>query len=139
VSAVVPPIEAAKCSCYFLPFLNLYARRNISFKFLFCIIKWLLSQELAVDPSFEFEKRRNIPVKYDRELWTQTITAMQVILMLESGHIIVKKRSCFFMIVHDEKGLHEFTPIYFDFLMAFQAICCPKLAWFAQKFIFLVI
>jgi hypothetical protein len=31
-----------------------------------------------VDPSFEFEKRRNIPVKYDRELWSQTITAMQV-------------------------------------------------------------
>merc|ERR1711936_91939 len=34
-------------------------------------------KELAVDPSFEFEKRRNIPVKYDRELWTNTITAMQ--------------------------------------------------------------
>ncbi len=31
-----------------------------------------------MDPSFEFEKRRNIPVKYDRELWSQTITAMQV-------------------------------------------------------------
>jgi len=27
---------------------------------------------LAVDPSFEFEKRRNVPVKYDRELWTTT-------------------------------------------------------------------
>jgi len=34
-------------------------------------------KELAVDPSFEFEKRRNIPVKYNRELWSQTITAMQ--------------------------------------------------------------
>jgi len=34
-------------------------------------------KELAVDPSFEFEKRRNIPVKYDRELWTKTIGAMQ--------------------------------------------------------------
>merc|ERR1711971_1530524 len=29
------------------------------------------------DPSFEFEKRRNIPVKYDRELWANTVTAMQ--------------------------------------------------------------
>lgn len=48
--------------------------------------KWLLSQELAVDPSFEFEKRRNIPVKYDRELWTQTITAMQVILGRVGSH-----------------------------------------------------
>ena len=29
-------------------------------------------KELAVDPSFEFEKRRNAPVKYNRELWQQT-------------------------------------------------------------------
>ena len=35
-------------------------------------------KELAVDPSFEFEKRRNVPVKYDRELWQTTINAMQV-------------------------------------------------------------
>merc|ERR1711981_1260429 len=28
-------------------------------------------------PSFEFEKRRNVPVKYDRELWANTATAMQ--------------------------------------------------------------
>ena len=31
-----------------------------------------VGKELAVDPSFEFEKRRNIPVKYNRELWSQT-------------------------------------------------------------------
>ena len=29
-------------------------------------------KELAIDPSYEFEKRRNIPVKYDRELWQKT-------------------------------------------------------------------
>lgn len=34
-------------------------------------------KELAIDPSYEFEKRRNIPVKYDRELWQKTITAMK--------------------------------------------------------------
>jgi len=34
-------------------------------------------KELAVDPSFEFEKRRNVPVKYDRELWTKTVDAMK--------------------------------------------------------------
>merc|ERR1712235_78649 len=34
-------------------------------------------KELAVDPSFEFEKRRNVPVKYNRELWTQTVEAMK--------------------------------------------------------------
>merc|ERR1711978_349032 len=36
-------------------------------------------KELAVDPSFEFEKRRNVPVKYDRELWQKTVGAMQKI------------------------------------------------------------
>lgn len=34
-------------------------------------------KELTVDNSFEFEKRRNIPVKYNRELWSQTVTAMK--------------------------------------------------------------
>jgi large subunit ribosomal protein L24e len=34
-------------------------------------------KELAVDPSFEFEKRRNVPVKYNRELWKQTVEAMK--------------------------------------------------------------
>merc|ERR1712088_287386 len=36
-------------------------------------------KELAVDPSFEFEKRRNAPVKYSRELWQQTIEAMKTV------------------------------------------------------------
>ncbi|CAH4020823.1 probable ribosome biogenesis protein RLP24 [Pieris brassicae] len=34
-------------------------------------------KELAIDPSFEFEKRRHAPVKYNRELWTKTIEAMK--------------------------------------------------------------
>ncbi|CAC5400808.1 probable ribosome biogenesis protein RLP24 [Mytilus californianus] len=34
-------------------------------------------KELTVDPSFEFEKRRNVPVKYDRELWQTSIKAMK--------------------------------------------------------------
>jgi len=34
-------------------------------------------KELAVDPSFEFEKRRHIPVKYDRETWAKTVEAMK--------------------------------------------------------------
>ncbi|XP_011310816.1 probable ribosome biogenesis protein RLP24 [Fopius arisanus] len=36
-----------------------------------------VGKELAVDPSFEFEKRRNSPVKYSRELWSKTIEAMK--------------------------------------------------------------
>ncbi|XP_038606210.1 probable ribosome biogenesis protein RLP24 [Tachyglossus aculeatus] len=34
-------------------------------------------KELTVDNSFEFEKRRNEPVKYERELWNKTVDAMK--------------------------------------------------------------
>ncbi|OBS73604.1 hypothetical protein A6R68_15858, partial [Neotoma lepida] len=34
-------------------------------------------KELTVDNSFEFEKHRNEPVKYQRELWSKTIDAMK--------------------------------------------------------------
>jgi large subunit ribosomal protein L24e len=34
-------------------------------------------KELAVDSAFEFEKRRNRPVKYDRDAMGKTIAAMQ--------------------------------------------------------------
>ena len=34
---------------------------------------------MTIDPSFEFEKRRNAPVKYDRELWTKTVDAIKKI------------------------------------------------------------
>ncbi|KYQ48422.1 putative ribosome biogenesis protein RLP24 [Trachymyrmex zeteki] len=46
-------------------------------------VKWTkayrktVGKELAVDPSFEFEKRRNVPVKYNRELWSKTLEAMK--------------------------------------------------------------
>eukprot|EP00510_Aplanochytrium_minuta_P000093 CAMPEP_0184016068 /NCGR_PEP_ID=MMETSP0954-20121128/6709_1 /TAXON_ID=627963 /ORGANISM="Aplanochytrium sp, Strain PBS07" /LENGTH=117 /DNA_ID=CAMNT_0026297019 /DNA_START=362 /DNA_END=715 /DNA_ORIENTATION=+ len=34
-------------------------------------------KEMAVDPTFDFEKRRNRPVKYDRDLMAQTLRAMK--------------------------------------------------------------
>lgn len=34
-------------------------------------------KELAVDPSFEFEKKRHVPVKYNRALWQNTLKAMK--------------------------------------------------------------
>lgn len=37
----------------------------------------MTGKELTVDPCFEFEKRRNVPVKYDRELWTKTIETIK--------------------------------------------------------------
>lgn len=38
-----------------------------------------MGKELTVDPSFEFEKRRNVPVKYSRELWNKTLEAIEKI------------------------------------------------------------
>jgi large subunit ribosomal protein L24e len=37
----------------------------------------MAGKELTIDPSFEFEKRRNVPVKYDRELWSKTVEAIK--------------------------------------------------------------
>lgn len=34
-------------------------------------------KDMVIDKTFEFEKRRNIPVRYDRDLWANTITAMK--------------------------------------------------------------
>ncbi|CAH1112066.1 unnamed protein product [Psylliodes chrysocephalus] len=48
-------------------------------------VKWTkayrktVGKELAIDPAFEFEKRRHIPVKYDRETWTKAIQAMKTV------------------------------------------------------------
>lgn len=48
-------------------------------------VKWTkayrktFGKELAIDPSFEFEKRRNIPIKYDRQTWNKAIEAMKKI------------------------------------------------------------
>ena len=35
-------------------------------------------KELTVDPVFEFEKQRNTPVQYNRELWQETGTYFKV-------------------------------------------------------------
>lgn len=34
-------------------------------------------KEMTIDATFEFEKRRNIPVRYDRELMVTTVKAMK--------------------------------------------------------------
>mmetsp|Transcript_16980 Transcript_16980/g.40895 ORF Transcript_16980/g.40895 Transcript_16980/m.40895 type:complete len:183 (+) Transcript_16980:60-608(+) len=36
-------------------------------------------KDLATDTSFEFEKRRNVPIRYNRDLWVKTIKAMGII------------------------------------------------------------
>ncbi|CAD1477554.1 unnamed protein product, partial [Heterotrigona itama] len=48
-------------------------------------VKWTkayrktVGKELVVDPSFEFEKRRNVPIKYNRKLWNNAIDAIKKI------------------------------------------------------------
>jgi len=41
-------------------------------------------KELTVDPSFEFEKKRNVPLKYDRELWSKTVGAIERIEVIKT-------------------------------------------------------
>jgi len=56
---------------------------------------------LALDPSFEFEKRRNEPVKYSREMWQKTIKAMRKVTEIK------KRREKHYMMKRLWKG-HEF-------------------------------
>merc|ERR1712108_95260 len=53
-------------------------------------------KELAVDPSFEFEKKRNIPTKHGRELWTQTVEAMKRVEEIKGkrqAHFLAKRQN----------------------------------------------
>ena len=47
-------------------------------------------KELTVDPSFEFEKQRNVPVQYNRELWQETVKAMKKV-----AEIKTRREGCF--------------------------------------------
>uniref|UniRef100_A0A3B3YUL7 Probable ribosome biogenesis protein RLP24 n=1 Tax=Poecilia mexicana TaxID=48701 RepID=A0A3B3YUL7_9TELE len=49
-------------------------------------------KELTVDNSLEFEKRRNIPVKYNRQLWDKSVEAMKKV-----EEIKVKRQARFIM------------------------------------------
>lgn len=62
--------------------------------------KWTLAyrkaagKELTIDPSFEFEKRRNVPVKYSRELWTKTVNAIEKVNEIKerrTGHYVMQR------------------------------------------------
>ncbi|XP_046737605.1 probable ribosome biogenesis protein RLP24 [Diprion similis] len=65
-------------------------------------VKWTkayrktVGKELSVDPAFEFEKRRNVPLKYDRELWTKSVDAMKKIELIrqkrQNAHIMQRLR-----------------------------------------------
>jgi large subunit ribosomal protein L24e len=41
-------------------------------------------KEMTIDPTLEFEKRRNIPIKYDRKLVATTIKTMKRVAEIKS-------------------------------------------------------
>ena len=45
------------------------------------------NKELTIDPSFAIEKRRNVPLKYSRNLWQQTQEAMKKILLIRKRRV----------------------------------------------------
>ncbi|XP_044745045.1 probable ribosome biogenesis protein RLP24 [Coccinella septempunctata] len=56
-----------------------------------------VGKELAVDPSFEFEKKRNIPLKYSREQMAKMLEAMKDIVSIkekrEALHVMQRLRA----------------------------------------------
>ena len=54
---------------------------------------------ISQDSTIEFEKRRNVPVRYDRELVKTTITAMKRIgeIKKRREHVFWKNRSVFLL------------------------------------------
>lgn len=60
---------------------------------------------MAVDSTFEFEKRRNVPVKYSRELWTKTMEAMKQVNEIRQqreAHFIHKRQAKAIMIEREK-------------------------------------
>ncbi|XP_016306262.1 probable ribosome biogenesis protein RLP24 [Sinocyclocheilus anshuiensis] len=57
-----------------------------------------VGKELTLDYSLEFEKRRNIPVKYNRELWSKTVEAMKKVESIKN------KRQARFILNRLKKG-----------------------------------
>ncbi|KAL5244086.1 hypothetical protein ACI65C_011496 [Semiaphis heraclei] len=57
-----------------------------------------VGKELAVDPSFEIEKRRNIPMKYDREFWQMSMEAIKKVTEIQ------KKRQTTYVMQRLRKG-----------------------------------
>ena len=51
-------------------------------------------KELTVDPTFDFERRRNTPLKYSREQWTKTVEAIKRVTEIKekrTGHYVMER------------------------------------------------
>uniref|UniRef100_A0A3Q0S316 Probable ribosome biogenesis protein RLP24 n=1 Tax=Amphilophus citrinellus TaxID=61819 RepID=A0A3Q0S316_AMPCI len=66
-------------------------------------------KELTVDNSLEFEKRRNIPVKYNRELWDKTVEAMKRVSEIKQkrqARFIMNSKCIYGAINEVKKNIH---------------------------------
>ncbi|KAG5188383.1 RL30, ribosomal protein 30 60S large ribosomal subunit [Tribonema minus] len=59
-------------------------------------------KEMTVDTTFDFEKRRNRPVKYDRELMGKTLLAMKKVTEVQA-----QREKRFFDVRHKDKAARE--------------------------------
>ena len=53
-----------------------------------------VGKELAVDPAFEFEKKRHCPVKYSRQVWLKSVEAMKQVEEIKQkrqAHFIMQR------------------------------------------------
>lgn len=66
-------------------------------------------KELAIDATFEFEKRRNVPVKYSRELWNKTLDAMSRVTKIRERREanFIQKRQVKALLFEREKDKRE--------------------------------
>nr|CAI5819242.1 unnamed protein product [Callosobruchus analis] len=89
-------------------------------------VKWTkayrktVGKELAIDPSFEFEKRRNVPIKYDREMWTKAVDAMKKVESIKQkrqGTYIMQRYIKFFFENHILCAILKHTSIANDLVM----------------------
>ncbi|XP_017090365.2 probable ribosome biogenesis protein RLP24 [Drosophila bipectinata] len=51
-------------------------------------------KELAIEPSFEFEKRRNVPIKYSRETWQKALEAIKKVTEIKErrqNHFVMER------------------------------------------------
>ncbi|KAK4880885.1 hypothetical protein RN001_004204 [Aquatica leii] len=68
-----------------------------------------VGKELAIDPSFEFEKRRNVPLKYDRQTWNKAVEAMKKVenIKLKRQNLYVMQRLRKGREVENERDVRE--------------------------------
>ncbi|KAF0987455.1 hypothetical protein HZS_1922 [Henneguya salminicola] len=57
-----------------------------------------VGKELAVDPIFQFEQKRNIPIKYNRVIWKQTVKAIEKVEEISN-----KRKELYLLKRFDEK------------------------------------